>query len=74
MHLFTDGRGRHARAACERRRDSKEQEEKRRATFSFSFAAPHGFATRPRLLTLESLHADYFKGRKGRRLFRSLKY
>lgn len=40
---------------------------------SFSFAPPHGLATRPRVLALESLHTDYFIGRKGRRLFRTLK-
>ena len=64
MHLFIDGRGRHARAARERRRDSEVREEKGRAMFYFSFEAPHGLPTRPRVLTLESLHADYFKGRK----------
>ena len=62
MHLFIDGRGRHARAARERRRDSEVREEKGRAMFYFSFEAPHGLPTRPRVLTLESLHADYFKG------------
>ena len=73
MHLFIDGRGRHAWAARERRRNSEGREEKGSAMFSFSFQAPHGFATRPRVLALESLHTDYFIGRKGRRLFRSLK-
>ena len=73
MHLFIDGRGRHPWAVRERRRNSEGREEKGSEMFSFSFEASHGFATRPRVLALESLHADYFIGRKGRRLFRCLK-
>lgn len=35
MHLFIDGRGRHARAARERRRDSEVREEKGREVLLF---------------------------------------